>query len=127
VLNFWASWCPPCVKEFPGMVRMVKELKGKVALVAVSNDTKLSDVSKFLGKLPFDEQTFSDSQDIFVVFDEGGKVTSENFGVFRFPETYVINKDYLISRKLVGEVDWQQGDLMAYFASLADAIPTRAN
>ncbi len=120
VLNFWASWCPPCVKEFPGMIKMTQQLKGKVALVAVSNDKKLSEAKRFLDSLPFDKATFSSNRDIFVLFDEGGKITSETFGVFRFPETYVIDKDHQISRKLVGEVDWLQENLISYFRALAD-------
>src|SRR4051812_35068691 len=55
VLNFWATWCPPCVEEMPSLLAMQKELKDRVVVLAVSTDDSNSEYEKFVrehGLLP---------------------------------------------------------------------------
>jgi cytochrome c biogenesis protein CcmG/thiol:disulfide interchange protein DsbE len=120
ILNFWASWCPPCVAEFPSLVKLVTQAKGKFVLVAVSNDKDPKDVEKFLQKFPQLRSTLDQSSDIHIVIDRDGKSAATNFAVMRLPETFVINKGYLITRKFVGLVDWFSPQLVAYFDAVAN-------
>ncbi|MBI5830947.1 MAG: TlpA family protein disulfide reductase [Armatimonadetes bacterium] len=53
VVNFWATWCPSCVEEFPGLVKLRDEFGSKMALVTISGDEKSdldSKVKPFLAK-----------------------------------------------------------------------------
>ena len=49
VINFWATWCPPCTDEFPDLVKLDVEFRGKVDFVTVSLDD-LADISTFVPK-----------------------------------------------------------------------------
>src|SRR4051794_29873206 len=48
IINFWASWCAPCVKEFPSLKRLVEKMDGKITVLAVSNDNQFADLESFL-------------------------------------------------------------------------------
>src|SRR5207245_2739219 len=57
IINFWASWCAPCVKEFPSLKRLVEKMDHKVKILAISNDSDRADLESFLksfGSLPSD-------------------------------------------------------------------------
>jgi thiol-disulfide isomerase/thioredoxin len=49
VINFWATWCPPCTEEFPDLVKLDTEFRGKVDFVTVSLDD-LADISTYVPK-----------------------------------------------------------------------------
>lgn len=51
LLNFWASWCIPCIRELPEMLELVERFDGRVALLTISIDDQLSDVKEFLQDL----------------------------------------------------------------------------
>jgi len=48
LLNFWVIWCPSCATKFPAMLQLVEEYKGKIILVALSNDETKEDIDRFL-------------------------------------------------------------------------------
>ena len=97
VLNFWATWCPPCIDEMPSLQRLHQALADQgVAVVAVSVDERFSDVPDFVQKFNL---TFS------VLFDEGKKV-SRTYQTFKYPETYILDREGRLKSKVVGPRDW---------------------
>ena len=108
-LNFWASWCPPCVQELPSIVSLSSAMRGRPFVVfAVSEDDAPDDVRKFFGdKLP----------DFPVVWDDGQKVT-EAWGTFKFPETYVIDPEGRVRAKFIGGREWDSPESIAWFDRL---------
>ncbi len=109
VLNFWATWCPPCVEEMPSLVRMQKELKDKgVTVLAVSVDDDARQYHQFLDKNKVDLLTVRDPR----------QRSNELYGTFKFPETYIIDRQGVLRRKFIGAVDWTKPDVVDYLSKL---------
>jgi len=97
VLNYWATWCPPCVDEMPSLQKLHDALAEKgLSVVAVSVDERFTDIERFVGDFNL---TFT------ILHDEGMKV-SRSYQTFKYPETYIIGRDGRVKSKVVGERDW---------------------
>jgi peroxiredoxin len=108
ILNFWASWCAPCVEEMPSLVQLQKILGDKVTIVAVSEDADDKAYKQFVRDHNLDLLTVRDPK----------QNANSLYGTFKFPETYVIDKDGKIVRKFIGATDWTTPDLVEYFNKL---------
>ena len=109
VLNFWATWCPPCIEETPSLVRMQTRLKDKgVVVLAVSIDADDAAYHKFLKDY---------SVNMVTVRDEAKKASSL-YGTFGWPESYVIDRNGVIRRKFIGAVDWTSPEVTDYLSKL---------
>lgn len=112
ILNFWASWCAPCVEEVPSLVRLVKEFKGDVQLIAVSGDSSLEDINVFL-------KSFPELKDINIriVWDQDRSLMKQ-FNIARLPESLVLDKHHKLAKKMVGAIDWYNKDSISYIVAL---------
>ena len=94
ILNFWASWCGPCRKEHPNLVRLskIKNLK----LIGVNFKDEKDNARNFLRENgnPFD----------ILAEDKNGK-NSVNFGVYGIPETILIDSELKILKKYIGPLN----------------------
>jgi cytochrome c biogenesis protein CcmG, thiol:disulfide interchange protein DsbE len=108
VLNFWATWCAPCVEEIPSLNEMQKRFaKLGVVVVAVSVDKNQRKYRAFLDRIHVSFDTARDP----------AASLSERYGTFQYPETYII-KDGRIMRKFPQAEDWLSDDLTQYVQSL---------
>lgn len=110
IVNFWATWCPPCRAEMPSMELLHRELadEGLVMLaVNVERDGRQT-VPKFLAASP---HSFP------ILIDEKEEI-QKRYGVYKFPESYVIRKDGVIDDKVIGAIDWAHPQTIAYFRDL---------
>lgn len=112
ILNFWASWCAPCIEEVPSLIKLVKEFKGDVELIAVSGDSSKEDIDVFLKSFPELR-----GANIRVVWDEDRSLMKQ-FQVSRLPESLVLNREQKLAKKLVGSIDWYNQDSISYMKSL---------
>ena len=108
VLNFWATWCPPCVEEMPSLVKLQSNLKDRVVVLAVSVDEDERSYHTFLKKNNVDLLTVRDPQ----------QKSNELYGTFKFPETYIIDRNGVVQRKFIGPVDWTRPDVVEYLNKL---------
>ena len=109
VLNFWGTFCPPCIEETPSLVQMQKRLKSKgVVVVAVSIDTDDDAYHKFL----------KDYKINLITVRDGAQKSSSLYGTFGWPETYVIDRNGVIRRKFIGAVDWSSPEITEYLSKL---------
>ena len=109
VLNFWATWCPPCVEEMPSLVEMQRRMKAKgVTVLAVSVDVDESAYKQFLK---------DHNVSLLTVRDPEHK-SSELYGTFKYPETYVIDRGGVMRRKFIGAVDWTEPDVVELLGKL---------
>jgi cytochrome c biogenesis protein CcmG/thiol:disulfide interchange protein DsbE len=109
VLNFWATWCPPCIEEMPSLVQMQQRMKGKgVEVLAVSLDADEGAYHKFLK---------DHNVDLLTVRDGDGK-SNNLYGTFKFPETYIIDRNGVMRRKFIGPVDWGQPEVVDFLSKL---------
>lgn len=109
VLNFWATWCPPCVEEMPSLVEMQRRLKAKgVTVIGVSVDVDQSAYNRFLK---------DHSVNLLTVRDPGQK-SANLYGTFKFPETYIIDRNGVMRRKFIGAVDWTEPEITDFLSKL---------
>lgn len=107
VLNFWASWCPPCVEETPSLSQLARDFgpKGLVVLaVSVDHDEKA--YRAFLQKF---HPAFFTARDLKL---------HEEYGTYMYPETYIIGPDGKVLQKFAEAVDWSDPKITQYIASL---------
>jgi cytochrome c biogenesis protein CcmG, thiol:disulfide interchange protein DsbE len=112
ILNFWASWCGPCIEEIPSLISLVKELKGDLVLIAVSGDENLEDLNSFLKSFPEIK-----SENIYVVW-ENQKEILKMYNVERLPESYIFNSNMKLAKKIIGSIDWHTADSIEYLKQL---------
>lgn len=110
VLNFWASWCAPCVKEFPLFLQLAKAYPEDVVFIGLSSDHKKSDMDRFLVRLRKEYSEEMALDNVIIAMDEKAQITAGLFQTYRLPETIIIDDKGLIKAKLIG-ADWLFGDL----------------
>ncbi|MEO6910961.1 MAG: TlpA disulfide reductase family protein [Edaphobacter sp.] len=108
VLNFWATWCAPCIEELPSLMAMQRRLP-QVKVLAVSTDEDASAYSQFLIDHPMGDLT---------TVRDGQQRANALYGTFRYPETYVIDRKGIIRRKFIGPQEWTSPEIMAYLKKL---------
>ena len=98
VLNFWASWCQPCIEEFGGLNQFAQEVAGQgVVVLGVSVDRNEKGYQRFLSSYRPSFQTSRDPE----------AEIAASYGTFLFPETYIIDKDGKVVKKIIGPIqDW---------------------
>ncbi len=106
VLNFWASWCGPCIEETPGLLALHHDMPGLVIL-GVSVDTDASAYRRFLAEYHVDYATVLDPD----------KTAANLYHTDGWPETYIIDRQGIIRRKVVGDPDWSNPEIRAYLES----------
>ena len=97
LVNFWATWCPPCREEMPSLSRLAQSFDPQsFEVVTVSVDDGWEPVEKFLAapKTPYR-----------VALDEGAKV-SRTYGTTKFPESYLVDREGKLRLKFVGPRNW---------------------
>ena len=116
ILNFWATWCGPCKEEFPVMANIVAK-SDDIYLVAISNDENRKDVDKYLKKMKKDFPSLKNAKVIFS-HDKYKEISSELFNVLRLPETFIIDTEFNIVKKVIGSSQWLDGSMEKYLNTL---------
>ncbi len=117
LINFWATWCPPCVTELPALEQAAKELAGTIRLLLVSVDR--GGINK---ALPFlDERGIKTP---LLGFDPKA-VLSREMGVRGLPTTFLISADQARSWPYVGPREWDQPDMLDQIRLLTDSKSSR--
>jgi len=98
LLNIWATWCPPCVEEMPSMEKLYKELKGEnFEILAVSIDASgAKDVAPFMQKYKLSFPA---------LLNPKGTIKAL-YGAVGIPESFIINKEGIVEKKIIGARDW---------------------
>jgi len=98
LLNIWATWCPPCVEEMPSMEKLYKELKGEnFEILAVSIDASgAKDVAPFMQKYKLSFPA---------LLNPKGTIKGL-YGAVGIPESFIINKEGIVEKKIIGARDW---------------------
>ena len=111
ILNFWASWCEPCVDEFPTLIKLIKHFKGDMVLVAVSADHTYSDMQNFI-------KAFDVNNPYIKILWDKDKKTAKSFGTTILPETYVLGHNLKVLRKIVVVDKWFSNEALEFFTSV---------
>ena len=116
LLNFWATWCPPCQREMPSLERLRTRMAGRpLEIVAVSSAEAPDDVKAFLAKMKLGFP---------ILLDPDGSNT-RRWNVFALPTTFVLDADGRVRHVLTGPAEWDEGELLAVVEALL-AKPRRS-
>jgi cytochrome c biogenesis protein CcmG, thiol:disulfide interchange protein DsbE len=107
VLNFWASWCAPCLEEFPSLIHLQREMPQVVVLAISFHDDEDS----------YKNYIADNHIDLLTAFDATEK-SNHAYGTTRPPETYIIDKNGIIRRKFIGPADWTSPEILTYLNKL---------
>jgi cytochrome c biogenesis protein CcmG/thiol:disulfide interchange protein DsbE len=109
VLNFWATYCVPCVEEIPSLVQMQQRMKPKgVTVLAVSIDVDENSYHRFLHE---------HGVNLLSVRDPDQKSNSL-YGTIKIPESYIIDRNGVVRRKFIGAVDWTDSEVIDFLGKL---------
>jgi cytochrome c biogenesis protein CcmG, thiol:disulfide interchange protein DsbE len=108
ILNFWASYCLPCIREMPSLTQLQQDMGAKITVLAVSVDEDETAYRRFLRDHEIHLLTVWDPQ----------KKSSALYGTVMFPETYVIDSQGMVRRKIVGQENFTSPDFIEYLNKL---------
>jgi peroxiredoxin len=112
VLNFWASWCQPCVAEAPSLNRLQQQIAPLGGMVlGISQDEDGAAYERFL----------RDQQVRFPTYRDLGKTISQRYSTYVYPETYILTRDGHIGRKVIGQQHWDSPEMTEYIMKLLAA------
>ncbi|TWJ32540.1 TlpA disulfide reductase family protein [Geobacter argillaceus] len=111
LVNFWATWCPPCREEIPSMVKLNQAMAGKpFQMLALSIDE---------GGKGAIEQFFAKSGQTLPAYLDGEQKVAGLYGTTGVPETFVVDKKGVIRKKIIGGMDWSAPEVIDYLNGLA--------
>lgn len=106
ILNFWATWCPPCREEIPSMMKLNSTMAGKpFQMVAVSIDE---------GGKKAVEDFFTESHFSLPAYLDSDTSAAKIYGITGVPETFVIDKNGVIVKKVIGPIDWNSSEVLSF-------------
>lgn len=109
VLNFWATWCPPCIEELPSLNAFQRQFANSgVVVLGVSIDKDENAYREFLAKARISFLTARDPE----------KKISSEYGTQKVPETYIIDGRGKVLRKIISNTDWMSDRMLADVRSL---------
>ncbi len=111
LVNIWATWCAPCIKEFPSLKNLVEKFNGEIVVLAISHDRAQEDIESFVrafGKIPKD----------FILLWDKEKSVSKIFGTEALPETYIVSPTGKLLRKVAGDTIWDDAMAIEFFKDL---------
>ena len=107
-LNFWATWCKPCVKEMPSMDNAYKELQGDNFVFLAASDEGIERIKKFVSQVDFSFQFVQLQGDIF------------DLDIKALPTTFIINPDGQIVYNEIGAREWSTQDNIDMLINLSE-------
>src|SRR5262249_19358569 len=109
LLNFWATWCPPCVQEIPDLEVLSRKFQDrKLHVITVSVDSNLNDLRTF----------YKENNLTLPVHLDNDHQISSMYGVYKFPETFLIDADGVIQQHYIGIRKWTKLDELNSIADI---------
>lgn len=109
IVNFWASWCAPCMMEMPSMAKFYQEFKAKgLEILAIS-------VDKELPKIIATKEKFGLT---FPILRDPDQKSIPIYRITGYPESYIINRRGILVKKIIGPLEWNDAGIKAFMSSL---------
>lgn len=109
MLNFWATWCPPCREEMPSMDALYKKFKGAdFVMLLVSIDDKADTIRDFMKRNNY----------TMPVYHDASRDAGSAYGITGVPETLIIDRNGMIAEKIIGPLDWMKPEVVDFISNL---------
>ncbi len=110
LVNFWATWCPPCVEETPALERLNARLGPEgLVLIGIATDDEDGVVRDFVAKYGI---TYP------ILRDPGGRVASGSYHTTGYPETFLVGRDGRLLKSFIGPASWDTPEALGYFRTV---------
>ena len=117
LLNFWATWCPPCQHEMPSLERLRTKMAGRpLEIVAISSAETPAEVNAYLSKMKLG----------FPVLLDTDSSNTRRWKVFALPTTFVLDAEGRVRHVLTGPAEWDEGEALAVAESMLAELPAPA-
>ncbi len=103
LVNFWASWCPPCIKEIPELLRIAESRGDGLVLLAVTVDEDLEKAKDLLELIKNRNPELTVPENTYWAWDADKHIAQEIFYTTRFPESYILGENGRIKAKIIGD------------------------
>jgi len=109
VINFWATWCPPCVEEIPSLNRLKQKMKGKdFELISINYAEDKKVIDEFMKKI---------NVEFTVLLDQNGEF-AKKWNVISYPSTFIIDKTGMIKYGVNAAIEWDNPELVQKIESM---------
>jgi len=108
LVHFWASWCAPCQKEFPALIKYVEQSQGRIGLIAISIDDHYEDSQKILNRMTAKNSALRHDPHVYWVWDFDKNLSAKIFNTVKVPETILVNDKHQMVDKIIGEGPWAE-------------------
>lgn len=109
LLNFWATWCPPCVSEMPSLNAAYERFRNDgFVVLGISVDEDADEYRDFLRTSGVTFPTARDPE----------RTVSSRYGTMKYPESYLISREGRVLKKYVGPEDWSNPEIANYLRSV---------
>jgi peroxiredoxin len=109
LVNFWATWCPPCVDESPSLQQFAEQMRNRgVEVIGISVDQDPTALQKFIDRFHL----------TFTIGRDPDQELAHRYGTFKYPETYIVDRDGRVAEKIIGPIDWQDPRIISFVQSL---------
>ena len=98
ILNFWASWCPPCVKEMPRLEEFHQKYKNDILIIGINLGEKNKTIENFLRRVNV----------TFPIVKDKDKSIEKSYNILIRPSTFFIDKNGVIVDKRLGEISKEE-------------------
>jgi cytochrome c biogenesis protein CcmG/thiol:disulfide interchange protein DsbE len=107
LVNFWATWCAPCIDELPSL-QALQRARPDIQVLAVSIDDDAAAYDAFLKQYDINLLSVRD----------GSEGANLKYGSVKVPETFVIGRDGVVKRKFISSQAWTNPEILEYLAKL---------
>jgi thiol-disulfide isomerase/thioredoxin len=117
LLNFWASWCPPCLREMPSLERLRIKMAGRpLEIVALDSAEAPDEVKAYLSKMALG----------FPILLDPDGMNTRRWKVFALPTTFLLDAEGQVRYVLTGPTEWDEGEALEVIESLLAVLPVQA-
>lgn len=117
-LNFWATWCPPCIEELPSIQRLSESMQGTdfVVLTVNIDQAPESQIREF---------TKSKNLSFMVLLDPKSEVSAGKYGITGVPETFLIDRNGIVLERYIGPRNWTESAFIDFLNKILNSGPTK--
>jgi peroxiredoxin len=108
LLNFWATWCAPCIQELPSLDQFQRQFANSgLVVLGVSADKDENAYRRFLSRVNVSFLTARDPEN---------KISAD-YGTFQYPESYLIDRDGKVVMKVINATNWVDEKMLSFVKS----------
>lgn len=109
LVNFWATWCPPCRREMPSMQRLKEKMSGRpFVILGVDSAEQREEVEAFLKLVKVD----------FPVLLDQDTAATRRWKVFALPTSFLVDRNGKVRFSISGPTEWDEGEAVQIIESL---------